>query len=249
VTDLFGQWGPKGYLPERRTIFLIHGAGGRGELFAAQRRDLDQHFNVCALELPGHGQTPGPALDRVEAYASWVAAQIEKSGAAPAALLGHSLGGAVSLTVALERPDLLSGLILLGTGAKLRVLPAILDGLVDRFGDTVNMIVEFAYRKGAPLKEKALGIEQMMAVGPQTLLGDFAACNTFDASDRLGEVKVPTLVITGQSDLLTPVKFGRFLADGIAGAKFETIEGAGHMAMVERPDQISQAVTEFLRGL
>ncbi len=249
MTDLFGHWGPKGYLPERRTVFLIHGAGGRAELFAAQRRDLDQWFNVCALELPGHGQTPGPALDRVEAYASWVAAQLDKSGATPAAVLGHSLGGAVALTVALERPDLLSGLILLGTGARLRVLPAILDGMVDRFSDTVKMIVDFAYGQGVSLKDKALGVEQMLAVGPQTLLGDFVACNTFDVTDRLAEVKVPTLVITGEDDRLTPVKYGQSLADAVPGARFMTIGRAGHVAMVERPDEVTAAVAEFVRGL
>lgn len=249
MTDLFGHWGPKGYLPERPTIFLIHGAGGQAELFNAQRRELDQEFNVCALELPGHGDTPGPGLDRVEAYASWAAAQIDKSGAAPAALLGHSLGGAVAVTVALERPDLLTGLILLGTGAKLRVLPAILDGLVDRFSDTVTMIINFAYGQGVSPRDKALGIEQMKAAGPRTLLGDFTACNTFDAGPRLAEIKVPTLVLTGESDMLTPVKYGQFLADNITGARFQVIGGAGHLAMVERPDEVNAAVTEFLRGL
>ncbi|MBU1740151.1 MAG: alpha/beta hydrolase, partial [Proteobacteria bacterium] len=241
--------GPKGYLPERPTIFLIHGAGGRAELFNCQRRDLDQEFNVCALELPGHGDTPGPGLDRVDAYASWVAAQLDKSGATPAALLGHSLGGAVAVTVALERPDLLTGLILMGTGAKLRVLPAILDGLVDRFSDTVTMIVDFAYGPSVSPREKALGLEQMKAAGPRTLLGDFTACNTFDAGDRLGEVKVPTLVLTGEGDRLTPVKYGQYLADNITHAKFQVIPGAGHLAMVERPDEVSAAVAEFLRGL
>jgi len=249
VTDLFGHWGPKGYLPDRPTIFLIHGAGGRAELFNSQLRSLDQEFNACALELPGHGDTPGPGLDRVEAYASWAAAQIDKSGAAPVAVLGHSLGGAVAVTVALERPDLLTGLILLGTGARLRVLPAILDGLVDRFGDTVNMIVEFAYGQGVSPQEKALGIEQMKAVGPRTLLGDFTACNTFDLSDSLGEIKVPTLVLTGEADRLTPVKYGQYLADHITQARFQVIPGAGHLAMVERPEEVSAAVAEFLRGL
>ena len=244
--EVFGHWGPSGFDPSRKTIFLVHGAGGSALPWQVLHRGLDGNFNVCALELPGHGETPGPALDKVEAYASWVAQQIDKSGVAPVILAGHSMGGAIAMTIALERSDLLAGMVLLNTGARLRVLPAILDGLADKFKDTVGMIVDFAYRKGVDKATKAIGVEQFITAGPQTVLGDFTACNRFDVTGRLGEVKTPTLVITGQDDVLAPPKFSEFLKDNIAGARLLIIEDCGHMTMIERVDEVAEAIDRFV---
>ena len=64
--------------------------------------------------------------------------------------------------------------------------------------------------------------------------------------ERLAEIKVPTLVITGSADQLTPVKYARFLVEPISGARLATIEGAGHMVMLERPAEVEKVIQEFL---
>jgi pimeloyl-ACP methyl ester carboxylesterase len=82
----------------------------------------------------------------------------------------------------------------------------------------------------------------MLQVAPQTIHDDFSACNAFDVTERLGEIRCPTLVICGTEDRLTPVKYATLLAERIPGAELKLIEGAGHMVMTEKPDLVAEAI-------
>jgi pimeloyl-ACP methyl ester carboxylesterase len=77
--------------------------------------------------------------------------------------------------------------------------------------------------------------------------GDFQACDRFDVRERLSEIKARVLVVTGEDDLLTPSKFGEFLADKIKGAQRVHIMDGGHLLPVEKPDELNQALLTFLK--
>lgn len=136
--------GPGPYDPSRPTLLMIHGSGGSAANYRPQLDRLGPEINPAAIDLPGCGQTPGPAPVRVEDYAQWLGDFLAAGPVRPV-LMGHSLGGAIALQLALERPSLVRGLILMGTGSRLRVLPAILDGIRDNFAAIVPMIVRYAY--------------------------------------------------------------------------------------------------------
>jgi pimeloyl-ACP methyl ester carboxylesterase len=85
----------------------------------------------------------------------------------------------------------------------------------------------------------------MLAVGPGVLRGDFLACDRFDVMGRLGEVRLPTLVICGEEDQLTPPKYSQFLVDHIQGARLVTIPEAGHMVMLEKPQETTDTMAGF----
>jgi pimeloyl-ACP methyl ester carboxylesterase len=237
--------GRGGYDPARPSLLLVHGSGGRGAGFLPQLSGLADHVNVAAIDLPGHGDTPGPGLESIEAYAAWLGDFLEAGPVRPV-LLGHSLGGAVVMTLALVRPHLLRGLILAGTGSRLRVLPAILEGVLADFDPTVRLIVQTAYAREADPRLVAQGVEIMSQVEPKVLWGDFTACDRFDIGQRLGEITHPTLVIVGEDDRLTPPKYSERLAGAISGARLAVLAGAGHMAYVERHREFNQAVLEFM---
>jgi len=86
-----------------------------------------------------------------------------------------------------------------------------------------------------------------LETGPDVLFGDFTACDQFDVMDQLEKIGAPTLVIVGSDDQLTPVKYAHFLAEHIAIASQLTVEGAGHMVMLERPSEVAKATQEFLK--
>ena len=128
----------------------------------------------------------------------------------------------------------------------MRVAPAILEGIRSDFEGAVDLITRFAWSPEIAPTLAKLGQQTLLETGPQVLLDDFTACDRFDVMGRLGELEAATLVITGSADRLTPVKYARFLAERIPGARCVTIEGAGHMVMLEQPAETAEAVREFL---
>lgn len=239
--------GREAFNPALPSLLMIHGSGGNKDAWRAQFGGL-KGVNVAAIDLPGHADTSGPAMNKVEDYASWLAEFIA-SGPIRPVLMGHSLGGAIAQMVALTNPALIKGLILVGTGSRLKVLPAILGGILNDPVATTKLIVQFAYADNADPQFIKLGIEEMTQRPPEVAHGDFSACNTFDVSGRLGEIKLPAIMIVGAGDKLTPPKYSEFLAKGIAGSKIKIIPDAGHMVALEQPQAFNQAVMEFMSSV
>jgi pimeloyl-ACP methyl ester carboxylesterase len=233
--------GPK----ESPTLVLVHGAGGTRLHWPAELRRLPA-VSVYTLDLPGHGRSGGPGCDTVTGYAEAVAAFLHAVGIDLAIVTGHSMGGAIAITLALDFADLVAGLVLVATGARLRVAPAILDGIRSDFERTTELITRFAWSSGTAPRLIELGRQALLGTSADVLLGDFTACDRFDVMERLGEIAAPTLVVAGSADQLTTVKYARFLAERISDARLVTVEGAGHMVMLERPLEVAEAMQDFL---
>lgn len=225
-------------------MLFLHGAGGTHRHWGKQIQGLWGATLVC-LDLPGHGRSKGEGRQSVEEYADLVAEFIAALDLESPIVVGHSMGGAIVLDLALRYGDQMGGLVLVGTGARLRVMPSLLEGLREEFESTVNLLCRYAYGPLASEEMARLGREEILAIGPEVLLGDLLACDRFDVMDRLGEVWLPTLVICGEEDQLTPLKYSRFLGDHIQGARLITIPEAGHMVMVEKPQETTDAIAGF----
>ncbi len=201
-------------------LVLIHGAGGNHLYWGAAVRALPE-AHVYALDLPGHGRSTGAGRTSVAQYASVVIQLLDALGLETAVLAGHSMGGAIAQTAALEFPERVRGLVLVGTGSRLRVLPRILDGTLTDYAATAELVCQYAYSESAPAELVRAGLAQMLRVPAQVVHDDFAACNAFEVTDRLGEIRCPTLVLCGTEDRLTPLKYSTFLAERIAGAQLD----------------------------
>jgi pimeloyl-ACP methyl ester carboxylesterase len=216
-------------------VVFLHGAGGshQGWWSAAQ---LLTGARVFALDLPAHGQSTGHGRNSVAAYADVVAGVLDALALPAAVLAGHSLGGGIALWLALHQPRRVQGLILAGTGARLRVHPDILQAAKE--GRAVG---------SAPvLGGKASTTPRPASAAPEVVYGDWVACDTFDVMKELGGIHCPTLVIVGANDVMTPPKHAAYLASNIAGAQFVTIEGVGHSPMVEKPGETAVAMQGFI---
>lgn len=229
--------------PEQAVLF-IHGAGGSHARWSLQVSRLGRRFLAMAVDLPGHGLSGGAARDSIESYREFIMSFTDRLLGSPFYLAGHSMGGAIALDFALNYPGRLAGLVLMGTGARLRVLPAILEAFAG--GKKPDSMARFMYRPGAPEAVLKAAEEEMESTSPKVYYSDFVACDKFDASSRLGQIDVPTLVMTGEQDALTPLKYGKFLAGGIKNATFEIIEDAGHMLMLEQPGVVNSALERFM---
>jgi pimeloyl-ACP methyl ester carboxylesterase len=229
-------------------LLFVHGAGGDHTIWGEQLRELAQNFSVAALDLNGHGRSPAREGDGLQTYSEDVLAVLEAL-AIPTVVVGHSMGGAIALTVALQRPKNLVSLGLVGTGAKLRVHPQILELCQTDFERAIELVIQWAFadQSSSELREKAR--LQMRRNGAQALFRDFSSCNTFDVMARLSEITLPTLILCGREDKLTPVKYSEYLQQNIPNAQLKIIEGSGHMVMVEQPQAVTQALREFCARL
>lgn len=229
-------------------VLLLHGAGGSHLHWGHEVRSLLE-ADVYAIDLPGHGRSGGSGHCSIPAYADFILALMDVLDLERAVVVGHSMGSAIALTLGIEHPERTQGLVLVGSGARLRVLPAILEGLLNDFETTVSAIVDYCYGSGATKDMRSLGFRQMLEVGAQVIHDDFVACDTFEVMDRLESIHIPTLVITGAEDVMTPPKYAHYLAEHIEGSQLVLLEGAGHMIMLERPQLVANAVAQFLKTL
>ena len=231
-------------------LVLIHGSGGSRLHWPPQLRRL-ANYRVFGLDLPGHGDSPGEGETTIEDYVRRVVEWLEEQRLERVVLAGHSMGGAIAMTAALAEPDRVEGLVLVGTGGRLRVNGETLRAAADpiRFEETVEAVAMWAFSDQTPEKIVALAKMRMSETRPEVIYGDFIACNKFDILDRLSEIQVPTLILCGDQDLLTPLKYSLYLDEQIPDSTLVLIEGAGHMVMLERPLEVSEAIEHFLTRL
>ncbi|MFN2291207.1 MAG: alpha/beta fold hydrolase [Anaerolineae bacterium] len=246
--------GQKVYYAHRRPVpaaqapvVFVHGAGGTHQHWLYQVRDLPQAVSY-APDLPGHGRSGGLGRDRVPAYGDWLMSFLDELALQEAVLVGHSMGGAIILEMALRYPKRVAGLGLVATGARLRVAPALLEALRQEPEVGVKLIAEWAFGPEASEEMVRLARRQMTMIPPDVLYGDFLACDGFDVVARLGEIEAPAFVLCGTQDRMTPVKYATYLRDEIDGATLTLVEGAGHMVMLEQPQAVSMALAHFLES-
>ena len=234
----------------RPPLILVHGAGGTYRHWPEEVRALPGR-RVIALDLSGHGGSPSPAPGTVAALARSVLGLLDALGLETAVVAGHSMGGAVALTLALEAPPRVAGLVLCGTGARLRVSAAVLQATADpaSLAGAADAMAQWSFGSLAGPALRREFVEGFLANAPGVVHGDFAACDAFDVMARLGEIRAPALVVCGSEDRLTPPKYSEHLRDHIQGARLEVVPGAGHLVMLEAPAAVARAVEAFLASL
>lgn len=251
VRDLGGGFesGSDSYRQDIPTLVMIHGAGGRSEIWKNQTYVLKDSMNTIALDLPGHGKTSGQGMSSISEFSSWLKDILERAFESPVFLMGHSMGGAIVQDIALFYPQLVKGIILVATGPRLRVAQAFLDGLLTDFEATVDNIMNYAYAPGVNDSWIKEGARLMKKSGSIVVRNDFLSCDGFDSLNEIQNVKSPCLVICGDMDKLTPVSLSMKLSENISGSKIKVISSAGHMVMIEKYNLFNESIREFISSI
>lgn len=217
-------------------MVFVHGSGHTHESFDAQVAA----FGCDAVSLPGHPE--GEALTSVGDCAAWLAKYLRWKGADQAIVGGNSLGGAIAIEFALRYPDRTAGLVLLGTGARLKVAPSIFEMIGSRWPDCIDDLIAFSVARAADPALQTRMHEWHVRVGRDSTMRDYRNCDEFDAMDRVGSIRARTLIVVGAEDKMTPQKYSAFLHDKIAGSELAVIDGAGHMAHAEKPEAVNERI-------
>jgi len=252
-----------------RPIVLLHGVTLSVLTWTYQLRDLSDRYHVIAVDQRGHGVSEhGRGGLTIERMAADVASLVEQLDLRDAIVVGHSMGGFVAQQLALDHPEAaarISGLILLSTAAAIgQGVPG--WDLMMRFfepgasavrlsqwrpggwlpaGDVGMAVTRLSFGSKPSAEHVALAHRMTGSIGGAMLAELTPGIARFDIRRRLGEIAVPTLVITGSRDLITPPRLGAAIARGIPGAEFEVVPHGGHMLMLERRDWLNARITAF----
>lgn len=235
-------------VPDKPVLLLIHGAGNTHLAWPGELRRLSETA-VIAIDLPGHGQSPPPGCTTIDGYADIVAEIVAAFGSPQTVLVGHSMGGAIVQTLAVRQPAWLTGLILVGTGPKMPVSPAILDQIYTDYPAVADFITKYSWGENADHLLRGMARRFILEIAQEVTHGDFVACNQFDSRQQLGRIQVPTLIIGGANDKMIPLKQSHFLKEHIPDAQLDIIEGAGHQMALEKPEEIVKLIGRFIRQL
>ena len=250
--DTFVATGGKPFDKSLPAVVMLHGAGFDHSTWALHSRWFAHHgFSVLAPDLPGHGRSSGKPLPSIADMADWTAALLDAAGAAKARLIGHSMGSLIAIETAARHPDRVSGLCLIGTAAVMTVGPDLLKAAETNDASANDMVsiwgLGFVAELGGSLAP-GLWMHQgaqrvLQQCAPGVLHSDLAACNSYQNALAAGaSIKVPTTLILGERDMMTPAKAGKALAAAIPHARVVVLHGAGHMMMVEQPDELLAAM-------
>ena len=226
-------------------LVFVHGAGESSLSFYYQLR----HFrNSKGMDLPGH--PGGRPCSSVEEYVEWVRGFVAARRYKDVVLCGHSMGGAVTQLYGLKYPEELKGIILVGTGARLKVHPQYIkqceDGVADQAGWLESRNAEYS-KVEESLKQSLL--RRCAEVGPATKLNDLLCCDKFDVMDEVHQIPLPTQIVCGSADVMTPVKYTDYLAEEIPGSQKAILSNAGHFVQLEQYREVNEVIEKFLSSL
>ena len=239
-------------------VVFVHGAGHDRSVWQEQRAHLEATgLTAVTLDLPGHGDSEGPARASIPALADWLARVVAELDAAGAHLCGHSMGSLVALEAAARHAALVRSLTLMGTAPAMAVHPDLLRAADSHDPSAIDMIVKWSRGRrivstGEPEAPRKTSHTRAMVerCPPDVLAVDLRACNTYTGGRaRAAAVLVPTLIIAGGADRMTPAPSAAQLAEVISHAQYVELDGVGHDLMSEAPEAVNDALRRFVTSI
>ncbi len=227
-----------------KALIFIHGSGGNSYIWKNQL-NLGIDFDIVALDLPSHDKSDNFSDLSLSLYVDVVYHLIKALNYEDVILCGHSLGGAIVQQFFFTYPKEVSGLILCGTGGRLRVDPSILNSLKNNDPEFLDSLPAGAFYQTTPKETIEEYIQETSKISTEVTYRDFKICDNFDVLDKLNTIEIPCLIIVGEHDQLTPVKYSEFSHNKIKNSELHIINNAGHMVMLERPNEVNQAIESF----
>lgn len=230
-----------------KALIFIHGSGGSSYIWKNQL-NLSINYDIIALDLPSHDKSDKISDLSLSLYVDVVYHLIQALNYEDVILCGHSLGGAIVQQFFFTYPKEVSGLILCGTGGRLKVDPTILVLLKNNDLEFLDSLPAKAFYHSTPKETIEEYTQETSEISAEVTYRDFKICDNFDILNKIDAIKIPCLIIVGERDKLTPVKYSEFSHKKIPISKLHIIKNAGHMVMLERPKEVNQAIESFCRN-
>jgi len=236
------------------TLVLLHGAGANYLQWPHALRRLPG-MRVFAPDLPGHGDSSGQACADTASYARVIRRLLDKLDVTKCVVAGYSMGGGIALELAYQDPEKVVGLGVLGAGERIPIPADVLKLLDDKDRKVADGVIHAAIgmdvggrtEDGGGDSSNVEGVARRLELirnasrrtDPALLAQDLATSAAFDARPYAGDIRAPTLIVAGEKDMLVPVSVCRALHHRMTNSELHVLEGAGHMFLWERTQEVA----------
>ena len=229
---------------------MLHGSGLTHIVWSLHEQFYaTQGFNVLSVDLPGHGNSDGPALKSIELISEWIQSLMKKLDIKKIFILGHSQGCLVGIDFASKKPEKISGLILVAGSYKMPVNQELINLAEEGDEKAVLLMMKWGYEGskafigGNPVKKIINSSRQIREI----LSVDLNACNNYKTGkESLEKIKCPTLCIFGDLDKMVPLTVGNKMSELIDNSETKVIKNCGHMIIFEKAFEMRKIVKEFI---
>jgi pimeloyl-ACP methyl ester carboxylesterase len=238
---------------EGMPLVFVHGFTTTAEFWREQVEPFSSGYRVIRINLPGHGVSPQPeGRDyTIAAFVDDVVKVFHTLKIEDAIVIGLSMGGTVAQNFALAHPEHVRALVLVGAtphglGEDVNVNNVL--KAIEELGVVVasQNVIDRSFGHAASADLLAFARNEVAQTPAFVARQAIASLNASDSRARLGEIRVPTLVVVGNEDIITPPSESAALAQGIADSRLEVIAGAGHFPMLEQPQTFNRLLADFL---
>jgi 3-oxoadipate enol-lactonase len=238
---------------EKTPIVFLHGVGSDKSVWRPQLDHFGQERRTVAFDYPGYGESdPAPEGTTRDDYAAAIVSAMSAIGISKAHVCGLSLGGVVAIAINHAAPGACASLILADSFASHPDGQAIYERSVAASGDLrifAEGRVDVLLAQPADPAVRSEVIEVMSRIEPAAYLTGAEAVWLADQVERADAIRVPTLVVCGAQDRVTPPALSTSLTRMIPGAHYEPVENAGHLSNLEQPAAFNTVVGAFIRGV
>ena len=233
-------------------IVFLHGVGSDKSVWHPQLDHFSRERRLIAFDYPGYGDSdPAPEGTTRDDYASAIISAMHELGVDRAHICGLSLGGVVAIAIHHAAPERCASLILADTFAVHPDGRAIYERSLAGSQDLRAMAearADVLIAQPADPVVRHEVVETMSRIDPAAYRIGAEAVWLADQRERVAWINVPTLVLVGDDDVVTPPQLSNELVDLIPGARMQVISGAGHLGNVERPDEFNRILGEFIQS-
>ncbi|MGW7368070.1 alpha/beta fold hydrolase [Streptomyces sp. NPDC054841] len=232
-------------------LVFVHGWTANRHRWDHQMAHFAEKRRVIRLDLRGHGESSGAGARTIKDLATDVLALLDHLKVERFVLVGHSMGGMISQTIALSHPERVERMVLVNSISRMTysrgrgLLMAASTRVPFKLFVAAN--IQRAFAPGYPREEVRKHIRASSATPQEVVMTCYAAMRAFDVLDRVGEIRTPTLLVHGYHDIQLPVSQMLRMAKAYPDAVVRIVD-AGHELPVEKPAELTAALDWFVTG-